>query len=123
MILGVGIDAVLIPRLDRWVSNPALLRRFFHPDEIASATERGKGMTRSIAARFAAKEAFVKALGTGLAGMDLKDIMVANRVDEKPEMALFGTALEAFRSRGGGKIHLSLTHEGDMAMAMVILEA
>jgi holo-[acyl-carrier protein] synthase len=123
MIIGVGIDAVLVPRLDRWTSNPALLDRFFHPQEIAASKERGKGMTRSLAVRFAAKEAFGKALGTGLAGIVLKDIMVANRMDEKPEMGLFGTALEAFRVRGAEKIHLSLTHEGEMAIAMVILEA
>jgi len=85
--------------------------------------ERGQGMVRSLAARFAAKEAFGKALGTGLSGIDLKDIMVLNRADEKPSLHLEGSALDAMKAAGAGRVHLSLTHDGDTAIAMVVLEA
>jgi holo-[acyl-carrier protein] synthase len=123
MILGIGIDAVETGRLEKWAANPEILNRFFDPQEIAAVRERGKGMVKSLAARFAAKEAFGKALGTGLAGLVLKDIAVAGSVNEKPVLVLKGSALAAMRALGAEKAHISLTHDGNMAMAMVILEA
>jgi len=133
MIGGIGIDAVKISRMEKWAANPLLLDRFFNPREIAALKERGKGMTSSLAAsslaasslatRFAAKEAFAKALGTGLAGIVLKDIMVLNGLNNKPELILEGSALAAMKTFGANKAHLSLTHEGDTAIALVILEA
>jgi holo-[acyl-carrier protein] synthase len=77
----------------------------------------------SLAVRFAAKEAFGKALGTGLAGIVLKDIMVANRHNGSPEIEVFGTARAALNKSGAGRIHVSLTHERDNAIAMIVLEA
>jgi holo-[acyl-carrier protein] synthase len=122
LIVGVGIDAVEIRRLERWASDQKMLDRFFDPHEIAVLRERGRGITESLACRFAAKEAFGKALGTGLAGIALKDIMVANPVNKKPELSLKGSALLAMRARGAERAHVSLTHEGNMALAMVVLE-
>jgi holo-[acyl-carrier protein] synthase len=123
VIVGIGIDAVTVSRLEKWAANPALLERFFDIREIAVVRERGKGMVRSLAVRFAAKEAFCKALGTGLAGISLKDIMVLNDQDKKPEMKVAGSALAAMKAAGAEKIFVSLTHEGDMAIASVVLEA
>ncbi|MDR0599578.1 MAG: holo-ACP synthase [Treponema sp.] len=123
MIVGVGVDAVKVSRLEKWAADSALLERFFDPREISAVRERGGGMVRSLAARFAAKEAFVKALGTGLAGIVLRDIMVLNPLDRRPELTLEGSALEALRVSGGTRAHLSLTHEGDMAIALVVVEA
>ncbi|MDR2701161.1 MAG: holo-ACP synthase [Spirochaetaceae bacterium] len=123
MIEGIGIDAVKISRMEKWADNPPLLGRFFNPREIAAARERGSGMSGSLAARFAAKEAFAKALGTGLAGIVLKDIMILNGRNEKPELILEGSALAAMKTFGARRAHLSLTHEGDTAIALVILEA
>ncbi|MCL1815052.1 MAG: holo-ACP synthase [Treponema sp.] len=123
MIVGIGIDAVQISRLEKWIHDPDLLERFFNARELETVHERGKGMIRSLAARFAAKEAFGKALGTGLAGIVLKDIMVLNRQDEKPLLHLEGSAMEAMKRAGAKQIHLSLTHDGDTALASVILEA
>jgi holo-[acyl-carrier protein] synthase len=123
MIVGFGIDAVFIPRLEKWAGNPKLLERFFHPDEIQACRERGKGMLHSLAVRFAAKEAFGKALGTGLAGFGLKDIAVTGRTGKAPVLELFGNAFAMMRERGAVKAHVSLTHEGDTAFAAVILES
>ncbi|MDR3343205.1 MAG: holo-ACP synthase [Treponema sp.] len=122
MIIGIGVDMVRVHRMERWRTNPRLLERFFHPDELAVALSKGSSVNQSLAVRFAAKEAFGKALGIGLAGLALKDIMVANRENGRPELEVFGTALRAFKESGGHRIHLSLTHEQDNAIAMVVLE-
>ncbi|QQO07471.1 holo-ACP synthase [Breznakiella homolactica] len=123
MIAGIGIDVVHVRRLDRWMQIPGLLERYFHPDELRTARSKGRGTSLSLAARFAAKEAFGKALGTGLSGIVLKDIMVVNRHNGQPEISLFGTALAALERSGADKVHISLTHERDNAIAMIVLEA
>ena len=123
MILGIGIDVVHVRRLAHWLSVPGLPERFFHPEELASARSRGSSVALSLAARFAAKEAFGKALGTGLRGLRLSDICVANNHNGRPGMVLYGSALERYESLSCSAIHLSLTHESDNAIAMVILEA
>ena len=123
MITGIGIDVVHASRMERWRNIPLILERYFHPCELTDALSKGSGINLSLAARFAAKEAFGKALGTGLAGIVLKDIMVKNRHNGKPEIEVFGSALSALEKSGAGRIHVSLTHEKDNAMAMVILES
>jgi len=122
MITGIGIDVVHVHRMERWRKIPGLLERYFHPEELSSVMTKGKGIELSLAARFAAKEAFGKALGTGLMGIVLKDIMVKNRHNGQPEIIVCGTALDALKQSGAGRIHLSLTHERDNAIAMVVLE-
>ena len=122
MIVGIGIDAVKISRIEKWVSDPALLARYFNSRELDIVRERGRGMASSLAARFAAKEAFGKALGTGLSGIVLKEIMVLNNTNKRPSLYLEGSALTAMKNAGAGQVHVSLSHEGDLALALVILE-
>jgi holo-[acyl-carrier protein] synthase len=122
MIVGIGVDMVYVRRLERWRSIPGLLERYFHPQELSAALSRGNAAAQSLAARFAAKEALGKALGTGLAGIALRDILVANRLNGRPEIEVFGTAAAALERSGATRIHLSLTHERDNAIAMVALE-
>ena len=122
MIIGIGVDVVHASRMVRWRNTHRLLERFFHPQELADALSRGSGTDLSLAARFAAKEAFGKALGTGLAGIILKDIMVKNRHNGQPEIEVFGTALEALKRSMASRVHVSLTHEKENAIAMVVLE-
>jgi holo-[acyl-carrier protein] synthase len=116
------VDVVHVHRLSRWRSIPGLLARYFHPEELKAALDKGGGADLSLAARFAAKEAFGKALGTGLAGIVLKDIMVENIHNGRPEIRVFGTALAALKKSGADKVHISLTHERDNAIAMIVLE-
>lgn len=123
MIVGIGIDVVHVRRLERWTSCPGLLERYFHPVELQTALGRGAGAALSLSARFAAKEAFGKALGTGLAGIVLKDIQVINHHNGRPEMIVYGTAREALKKAGADRVHLSLTHERDNAIAMVVIES
>ena len=123
MITGIGVDIVQVKRMERWLKKPGLTERYFHPEELAAVMSRGKGAGVSLAARFAAKEAFGKALGTGLEGLVLKDISVTNDSNGKPEFQMTGTAEAALKKNGANRVHLSLTHETDNAVAMVVLES
>jgi holo-[acyl-carrier protein] synthase len=123
MITGIGIDVVHVKRLAKWMKSPGLLDRYFHPEELKTSLSRGSGAALSLAARFAAKEAFGKALGTGLSGIILKDILVVNSHNGRPELKLFDSALAALKKTGASRVHVSLTHERDNALAFIILEA
>lgn len=123
MILGIGIDIVNVDRIKHWLTVKGLPERFFRKEELDSARSRGTTEPLSLAARFAAKEAFGKALGTGLRGIRLKDIFVVNSHNGKPELYLFGTALEPLKKINAKNVHLSLTHEKNVAAAVVILES
>lgn len=122
MILGLGIDVVHVNRMRRWREVPGLFNRFFNPAELEDAQRRKSSEVLSLAARFAAKEAFGKALGTGLRGLSLKDILVRNNHNGKPEIRLFDRAAAALDQIGGKKVFLSLTHEKDNAIAVVVIE-
>jgi len=122
MITGIGIDIVQVKRMDSWLENDKLLYKYFHAEELAYVFKGNKTASQSLAARFAAKEAFGKAMGTGLKNMTLKDIVVINGEDGKPEIKLNDTAKKAFDESGAQKIFLSLSHEKEYAAAMVILE-
>jgi len=122
MITGIGVDLVLVNRMDRWLNDSKLLEKYFHSDEISLVSSRKNAASQTLAARFAAKEAFGKALGTGLTNINLKDIVVTNNENGKPELKLSGTALKAFEKSGATRAHISLSHEKDNAIAMIVLE-
>jgi holo-[acyl-carrier protein] synthase len=122
VILGIGIDVVHVKRISHWLDVPGLVERFYHPQEIAEAMSRGASGPLSLAARFAAKEALGKAFGTGLAGLRLRDIQVANDRYGKPGIMLYGEAAARLEKMGGKRVHLSLTHESDNAIAIVAIE-
>jgi len=122
VILGVGIDVVHVERIRRWRRIEGLYERFFHPEELASALPRGETGILSLAARFAAKEAFGKAIGSGLRHFALRDIAVLNDSHGKPFMMLTGGAEVAFKDFGGSRLVCSLSHERDNALAVVLIE-
>lgn len=121
-ILGHGIDAVDIPRIQRMMADHAdrFLERCFTPEE----RSRGEGTRRHaehIAARFAAKEAAMKALGTGLAsGVSWTDFSVRVEPTGRPVLVVAGTAATLAQERGITQWWLSLTHTDTLAMASVI---
>jgi holo-[acyl-carrier protein] synthase len=123
VIIGIGVDIVHVRRIQHWLNTEGLVDRFFHPDEIEASLQRGHAAALSLAARFAAKEAFGKAVGTGLAGIRLRDIQVINNHNGRPDMVLHDTALARFHAVGGDRVYLSLTHESDNAVALVVIEA
>ncbi|MGP1454761.1 MAG: holo-ACP synthase [Treponema sp.] len=122
MILGIGIDAVAVKRIEHWLKVHGLPERFFHHQELEDSMRKGALAACALAARFAAKEAYGKALGSGLVGITLKNIAVSVNARGKPSLELFDDALRPFRKLHGTVIHLSLTHEKDIAIACVVLE-
>jgi len=125
MISGIGTDIVAIERFQRFIdeNNTALLHRIFTEQERAYCSARKISCAASYAARFAAKEAFMKALGTGLReGISWHDIEVANDKLGKPELILSGKAIQIFMEQGLSSAFLSLSHDSGTAVAMVVLE-
>lgn len=113
MIIGIGIDVVGVQRFDdALVRTPALARKLF------VAAERDMPVA-SLAARFAAKEAFVKALG-GPSGMSWHEVVVVGSTP--PRLRLQGVAATKAAQAGVASTHLSLTHDAGVAAAVVILE-
>ena len=125
MIVGVGIDLVRIERVREVLERRGerALSRFF----TAAERERCLGSRHppeSFAARVAAKEAFFKALGTGWGtGGAWCEVEVVSAANGAPSLRLSGRAAEEASARGVQRIHLSLTHTGDTAGAVVVLEA
>jgi len=124
MIFGTGIDIVDISRFEKFVreNNEPLFNRVFTPMEKAYCAAK-KRSAQHYALRFAAKEAFLKALGTGLRdGLSWSDMEVINDPQGKPELNLTGRAEELFRQNSLAHVFLSLSHDGNYAIASVILE-
>jgi holo-[acyl-carrier protein] synthase len=125
MIAGTGIDLVDVGRLKKIIAKwgGRFTGRFFSQHEIDYCQKRAVPAIH-YAARFAAKESFLKSLGIGLGmGVNLKDIEVMNDQQGKPDLILHGEAQRLLSERGIQKVHLSLTHTSDAAVAVVILES
>ena len=114
----IGIDLVEIPRIRKSLELKGFLERVFSPEERLMLKKR-KDMAQSAAACFAAKEAFSKAVGTGLVGFSLRDVSVLRDGLGAPYIKLSARAGELY---GGEKIFVSLTHTKDTAAAVVIIE-
>jgi holo-[acyl-carrier protein] synthase len=113
---GIGIDLIEIERLERAIERrPALAERVFSRGELDHAREKARP-ARHLAARFAAKEAALKALGLG--GLRLHEIEVEGGGDEAPRLRLHGEAA-AVAARDGLVLQVSLTHSREMAAAVV----
>ncbi|HUH08271.1 MAG TPA: holo-ACP synthase [Egibacteraceae bacterium] len=123
-MIGIGVDALEISRMRTAVERtPSLLQRVFTERELASCMTRcGDLRHGGLAARFAAKEALAKALGTGIRGFALRDIEILNDEAGKPEAHLHGSARSAAESRGVARAHVSLSTSHDLAVANVVLE-
>ncbi len=124
VIAGIGIDMVNIPRFGELMERrgPAAVARFYTAGE-AERCGAAKSPTESFAARFAAKEAFFKALGTGWGlGGRWTEVEVVSAPSGAPGLRLAGRAAAAAAERGVTRIHLSLTHTHDTAAAFVVLE-
>lgn len=122
-IIGHGIDLVSISRIRAILGKDSdhFEKRVFSAGERAYCRGRRDPMPH-FAARFAAKEAYGKALGLGLGPSgEFAEIEVVNDAEGRPSIRLHGSAAEIFKHKGGGEIHLSLSHEADHAMASVII--
>ena len=122
MLIGVGCDVIEIARVQKAIEREAFVERVYAPSEIAYCRSRGKQAAASFAARFAAKEAVLKALGTGLRGGELTEIIVLNDALGKPSVQLSGYHAELAMKLGVKNIALSMSHSRAMALAYVVME-
>jgi holo-[acyl-carrier protein] synthase len=116
MIVGIGVDVVDLARFERALSRtPALKARLFADVELVS------GSTRSLAGRFAAKEALIKALGEST-GIKWHHMRVVSNAHGNPSFELSDAAADVARGHGVTSVHLSMSHDAGVAVAYVIAE-
>ena len=125
MIVGVGVDLVEISRLERTLCRrwaKTFVARVFSEEEISTCRSSPRP-AEAFAARFAAKEALAKALGTGFSrGITPATIHIQGTERSRPSIQLVGAALDVAKSMNVASIHLSLSHTARSACAMVVLE-
>ncbi len=123
IVRGIGVDLTRIPRLREVVArwNDRFLQRVFTEQELEYCRRRRDPIPH-LAARFAAKEATLKALGTGLRmGVKWRELEVRRERGQAPTMVLSGRCRAIAEAKGGRRVLLSLTHDGDYAMAQAML--
>ena len=121
MIRGLGCDVCAIPRMRKIIENPRFLERWFTAEERAYINAHNR-RAETAAGIFAAKEAFVKALGTGFSGFSMADISIEPDELGRPVSRLSGGALERLEALGGKRMLISITHAGGFASAVAVLE-
>jgi holo-[acyl-carrier protein] synthase len=123
MIVGLGTDLAEVDRIQKAIERygDRFIRRIYTPGEIAYVSRKANKYER-YAARFAAKEAGMKALGTGAVGVRWQDFEVANLPSGKPTLRFHGRAAQVAERLGVRGVTLSITHTRAMALAVVVLE-
>lgn len=124
MVLGIGTDLAEVDRIQHSIDRygDRFLRRIYTPGEQAYASSKANAAER-FAARFAAKEAGMKAIGTGWRrGVTWRDFEVVNQKSGRPTLRLTGVALQIANDMGVKRISISLTHTAAIAFAVVIIE-
>lgn len=125
MIYGIGTDISKVSRFEKWVKNSQMISRFFNPCEILKSDEKKiQFLCEHYAARFSAKEAFAKALGTGFSGLSLGDFGIVNNDDGKPEFFFGEKTKKIIDNRCGlnWNIKVSVSHEKEYAVAFAVIE-
>lgn len=124
MRVGCGVDLIETSRIEKAINTNERFRAdVFTGAEITYCEAKNAGRHESYAARFAAKEAFLKALGIGLfAGASLKEIEIVNdKMIGAPQINMTGGAAEIYNQKGGVSISVSLSHSGGFAIATVVV--
>ena len=123
MIIGIGCDIVEVDRVARAVARPGFAQRVFTPAERTYCdAANGSVQAQRYAARFAAKEAALKALGTGLREGSLQELEIVHDDLGAPHLRVSGRLAELARAKGGMRWLVSLSHVQACAMAQVVLE-
>ena len=125
MVVGLGVDTIEIARVRRSLDRygEQFRQRIFTAGEIAYCEARKRGAAESYAARFAAKEAGAKALGTGISrGISWREIEVRRQHGCAPTLHFSGRAAERAAQLGATRVSLALTHGRDAALAVVVME-
>ncbi|MCR5081782.1 MAG: holo-ACP synthase [Treponema sp.] len=123
MTYGIGCDIVKVSRFEKWVSGN-LIDRFFNQNEKISDSASTLRKCEYYAGHFAVKEAFSKALGTGISGFDLRDVYIIKDELGKPELIVKDRAQELLEKKCGtnSRLHVTLSHEKEYAVAFVQIE-
>lgn len=123
MILGIGSDIIEIERVKKQVANQSFVEKIFTKHEMEYCKSI-KNNAQNFAVRFAAKEAFLKAIGIGWRdGLAFNQIEIVNDKLGKPEMFVTGKAKEIVEKIGVKNIHVTLSHSKENAIAFVIIES
>jgi holo-[acyl-carrier protein] synthase len=124
MIVSIGIDIIEVSRIrEVLLRTPRFADRVFTPAERVYCDSRGAGSAQHYAARFAAKEAALKALQTGWrGGISWQDVEISARESGAPFLIFRGQVLEVFEKFGATTTHLSMSHTSQHAIAQVVLE-
>ena len=120
MIFGIGVDIIEIARVEKLSARPNI-EKLFSPGELEYAATRGSEAA-SLAGCFAAKEAVLKAFGSGFAGMGLRDVEVHHSASGQPQVKLHGKAAEFAAANQITAVHLSISHDKTQAVAMAAAE-
>lgn len=122
-VVGIGVDMCTVSRIEKAIEREHFYQRIFTDGERAYLDKKNKSRAQSAAAMYAAKEAVVKALGTGFAkGIFFDQIEVTHNELGAPGLKLSGRALERMHELGGNDMLLTLSHEGDLAIAFVVMQ-
>lgn len=119
----VGIDICTISKMERIVGDsPKFPSRYFTALENEYLDKKGKAYYHSLAGMFAAKEAFIKAMNLGISILNFSDIEILHKQSGQPYMQLHGKAKQCFEEKALTSIHLSISHDSDYAVALVMVE-
>lgn len=120
-VVALGLDVVFVPRIAESLQSfpERFEQRMFTAGEITYARSAPAQRAERLAARFAAKEAVIKALSLSEDGVDWRDIEVVRKEDGSCDLALHGAAAAALAARGGDRVIVSLSHDGEYAAAVV----
>ena len=122
-IIRIGTDICAVSRIERAIEKEHFYARVYSETERAYLEQKESAKAQSAAAMFAAKEAVAKALGTGfIRGVMPWTIEVTHDAAGAPGVHLSGDAKKRFEEIGGRHVHLSLSHEGDLALAFAVIE-
>ena len=121
MIRGLGCDLCAISRMEKVIDDGRFLARYFSENERTYILDRVRS-AQTAAGIFAAKEAFLKAIGTGLGGIALTDIEIGHTALGAPEYILNENMRAAMDKINARRAFLSISHDGDYAMATAVLE-
>ena len=122
MIIGVGTDMVELPRIARAIKTTGLADKLFTAAEIDMAEGKGQRKVSTLAGCFAAKEAVVKAIGTGFAGCWPNEVEILRDAVGKPTVTLFGKIRALADERGIEHIHISISNTAAHALAFAVAE-
>lgn len=122
MIIGVGVDLVDVARFERTISkNPNVLERLFVSSELQNSGESSDARVRSLAGKFAAKEAFVKAM-RGAEGLHWHEVVLEKTAEGAPVFVVSGESANVIEALGVRQVHVSISHDAGAAMAFVVAE-